>query len=354
MQNDYIGRMQNIRLSDSLADQSQVIATTQQQQPVPGSERNNKHSSQQLQQHNHHPSLIVAALHPSLNEYSGYEHAQNMSVAKLANSRSLDNGRGGIYAQVSPLQQHPQASGGYFILTNSPTQSLSGSSQHSGSPRTSVSGIGINNTQQIQSGAISSAPVYENVDYYGSDPYYYESGGKKAQPQVPIGGFVGSSTAASSIQHQLNSARFAHTPQPAEHIESPPIYENIPAISGQRAQPQAAFSSRNISNPMNTTEGDNISAATVTNSAQFLVASSDIKLAQQQQQQPPHIPKARPTSPIASQSQQYEIMRPSLASVPYPMMVQRKSALPLNATPYSVYDYQKSSKYTSYLVSRRL
>ncbi|XP_023706976.1 LIM domain-containing protein jub [Cryptotermes secundus] len=126
----------------------------------------------------------------------------------------------------------------------SPSHSLSGSSkdsQHSNSPRTSLVG----STQNYNS------PVYENIDYYGSNrtpqpPYYhplpqhmaspqsslgsqeskhsgphislgamsdgvhYESGYRKAQPQVPAG-----------------TKFISSAPKDFPPYEAPPVYENI-------------------------------------------------------------------------------------------------------------------------------
>lgn len=87
--------------------------------------------------------------------------------------------------------------------TLSPTQSLSGSSQHSCSPRASIA---------------SGAPVYENIDYYGNrgnvpQQFYQPTGSDfcKAQPQVPIGGPQGKFLARES---DVNL----------------PVYENIPDL----------------------------------------------------------------------------------------------------------------------------
>lgn len=135
-------------------------------------------------------------------------------------------------------QQHHQqhsSQGGYY-LNNSPTHSLSGSSQHSESPRTSLIGAG-----QLVYDA-RSGHLYENLDYYSQHSPteqigYFESSNKKAQPQVPIGGGGGGGLVGSTT-NGLSTGRYAHTPQP--EYEPPPIYENLQQVTGQRAQPQAS------------------------------------------------------------------------------------------------------------------
>lgn len=149
------------------------------------------------------------------------------------------------HAQQQKLQQQYQgvpssSSSVTYAVNNSPTHSLSGSSHHSESPRTSMV---LPSGQSIGSGGggvrIDSrmAHMYENIDYYAppitqqhqpvagnaaeqsvvnNGAGYFESRNKKAQPQVPSNG-GGISLAG----------RFAHTPQP--EYECAPIYENIPA-----------------------------------------------------------------------------------------------------------------------------
>ncbi|GFG33114.1 hypothetical protein Cfor_03410, partial [Coptotermes formosanus] len=136
----------------------------------------------------------------------------------------------------------------------SPTHSMSGSSkdsQHSNSPRTSLVGGAQN----------YNSPLYENIDYYGSNrtpqpPYYhslpqhvgsphsslgsqeskhssprtslvtsevpYESSYRKAQPQVPAG-----------------TKFISPTPKDFPPYEAPPVYENIQELQqfgGKRTQ----------------------------------------------------------------------------------------------------------------------
>ncbi|XP_058811788.1 LIM domain-containing protein jub isoform X2 [Topomyia yanbarensis] len=135
---------------------------------------------------------------------------------------------------------------GYYRVSNSPTHSLGGSSHHSGgggSPRS----IGQPPAQYYDP---RYQAVYENIDYYSPtqpqqvDSLMYErkfeSSNVKAQPQVPVG----------SNHPQLPSngggSRYAHTPQPPDLHEQPPIYENLHSASGQQAQPQASKASTQI------------------------------------------------------------------------------------------------------------
>lgn len=123
-----------------------------------------------------------------------------------------------------------------YLNNSSPTHSLSGSSQHSGSPRTSHDG------QRILSGAIG--PVYENLDgYYGSNIKSTPAYAVYASHYVPVGigpmhnnsnNSIGGGT-YEVIGKKLdpNAGRFAHTPQPPDIIEATPIYENLANVSGK-------------------------------------------------------------------------------------------------------------------------
>lgn len=137
----------------------------------------------------------------------------------------------------SIIDHHPngtklyQSIGSGYVINNSPTHSLSGSSQHSGSPRASLN----------CGGGINIGPVYENIEYYAQSHHMptstvneqslmyggnFESAHKKAQPQVPNNnGIMGNMYASGG------ASRFAHTPQPQE-IEQTPIYENLPTATG--------------------------------------------------------------------------------------------------------------------------
>ncbi|EFA03771.1 LIM domain-containing protein jub isoform X2 [Tribolium castaneum] len=107
------------------------------------------------------------------NDYTLYERNNIIASSKYATPKQVETlvqkqvEENDIYVQCAKPQVPPNAS---------PTHSLSGSSQHSGSPRTSMA---------------NQTPVYENIDYYSTrnyqPPYYHsmESNYRKAQPQVP-------------------------------------------------------------------------------------------------------------------------------------------------------------------------
>lgn len=205
-------------------------------------------------------------------EYKIYERGNIIAASKFATPKQVES----IVSLSSKLPAEGQCpvnrgyqnglaqivtdSGGkYCAYTSkhgaaSPTHSLSGSSkdsQHSNSPRTSLVGGAQN----------YNSPLYENIDYYGSNrtpqpPYYhplpqhvgsphsslgsqeskhssphtslatsdmhYESSYRKAQPQVPAGTkFVSS------------------TPKDFPPYEAPPVYENIQELQqfgGKRTQ----------------------------------------------------------------------------------------------------------------------
>ncbi|XP_050087389.1 LIM domain-containing protein jub [Anopheles aquasalis] len=185
------------------------------------------------------------------------------------------------------------AGGGYhqYKVNGSPTHSMSNSSYQSGagSPRPSVHSTGSNTSigasmhqlqQPYYDGSRYQQTVYENIDYYPpptsthqQQPYHsagdsglaydnrkFESHNIKAQPQVPVGQ-QHNSVAASSLSlangggplHGMMhmSGRYAHTPQPPELQEQPPIYENLqsptpPSAGQQQAQPQATKGSTQV------------------------------------------------------------------------------------------------------------
>lgn len=168
------------------------------------------------------------------NDYKLYDRNNIISASKLSNSKLNQN-------FVVPQTTLAKGYIGGYIVNNSPTHSLSGSSQHSGSPRTSLNIGGSNHLVYDQ--RITSAPVYENIDYYGTTvarpqqpshhhhpplytshysgpvPASFDTGNKKAEPQV---------SSAS-----LGLGRFTHTPQPPDVIESAtPIYENVLSVTG--------------------------------------------------------------------------------------------------------------------------
>lgn len=132
-------------------------------------------------------------------EYKMYERNNIIASSKFATPKQIEtiasqkHEENDVYVQcVKPQVVNP----------SSPTHSLSGSSQNSGSPRQSVA------TGQVTS------PVYENVEYYGGrsnvySPYYHSINQpeyKKAQPQVP------------TCNRYINNSN---------EIESLPVYENV-------------------------------------------------------------------------------------------------------------------------------
>lgn len=145
--------------------------------------------------------------------------ADSSASSKCLNSRS--NGSDQLH-NLSPQRGSSfSLPSGIYIVNNSPTHSLSGSSQHSESPigSSSLGGIMVTHDSRI-------APVYENVEYYTQPLSYehhignFESSNKKAQPQVPSNG----------VQIMVGG-RFAHTPQP--EVDSIPIYENLLEPTGK-------------------------------------------------------------------------------------------------------------------------
>ncbi|XP_058462794.1 LIM domain-containing protein jub [Malaya genurostris] len=140
---------------------------------------------------------------------------------------------------------------GYYRVSNSPTHSIGGSSHHSGgggSPRSIIQQPPPPPPAQYYDPRYQA--VYENIDYYTptqaqqADSLMYErkfeSNNVKAQPQVPVG------SSHPQIPSNGGGSRYAHTPQPPELLEQPPIYENLHSASGQQAQPQASKASTQI------------------------------------------------------------------------------------------------------------
>lgn len=137
-----------------------------------------------------------------------------------------------------------------YLNNSSPTHSLSGSSQHSVSPRTSLVTNVVGAPMHMHTGShdgqrmfSAAGPVYENLDsYYGANikstqPFAYTN------HYVPVGVGNVNLNSNSSIgggtyevigkKFEPNGSRFAHTPQPPDIIESTPIYENLSHVSGE-------------------------------------------------------------------------------------------------------------------------
>ncbi|XP_044267547.1 LIM domain-containing protein jub isoform X2 [Tribolium madens] len=104
------------------------------------------------------------------NDYTLYERNNIIASSKYATPKQVETL---VQKQVEENDIYVQCAKPQVPPNSSPTHSLSGSSQHSGSPRTSM--------------VANPTPVYENIDYYYQHPYYQsmESNYRKAQPQVP-------------------------------------------------------------------------------------------------------------------------------------------------------------------------
>ncbi|XP_053686316.1 LIM domain-containing protein jub isoform X2 [Sabethes cyaneus] len=188
----------------------------------------------QLQMENHYVPVASGIGQGNIvimNDPRIYEKYQNQMVAASSASRKPSD----------------TAHVGYYRVSNSPTHSLGGSSHHSGgggSPRT-IAPPPISQYYDPRYQA-----VYENIDYYPPlqqqqiDNLIYErkfeSSNVKAQPQVPVGAGMPQAPSNGS------AGRYAHTPQPPELLEQPPIYENLHGATGQQAQPQASKASTQI------------------------------------------------------------------------------------------------------------
>lgn len=154
----------------------------------------------------------VPAPQKPIADYKMYERNNIIAASKFATPKQVEtiaqkvddtcgyNGANDIYVQCAKPQS--------LRSPPSPTHSLSGSSQHSNSPRTSIANYDYSPSKN---------PVYENIEFYGKTPPYYhqlprniegtyESSYRKAQPQVPIG----------------NKQQSFH-----KDLECPPVYENI-------------------------------------------------------------------------------------------------------------------------------
>ncbi|XP_049531957.1 LIM domain-containing protein jub [Anopheles darlingi] len=238
----------------------------------------------------------------NMQDYRMYDRYQNQMLAAAAagkfpgstmqaqHQHQQQGGSAHATGATMTMAGAGSAGGGYhqYKVNGSPTHSMSNSSYQSGagSPRPSVHSTGSNNSigasihqlqqQPYYEGSRYQQTVYENIDYYPpptstQQPYHsagdsglaydnrkFESHNIKAQPQVPVGQH---STVASSLLlangggplHGMMhmSGRYAHTPQPPELQEQPPIYENLqsptpPSAGQQQAQPQATKGSTQV------------------------------------------------------------------------------------------------------------
>lgn len=199
---------------------------------------------------------------PATNDYKlNYDRNNILAAAKLAATNNSIQHNMKMSQNTYVAAPQTALAKGYlgntmtgYIVNNSPTHSLSGSSQHSGSPRTSLNATVGGNSHLLYDSKLGAmtVPVYENIDYYGppvggnvaqattitahhhhhhapiygSGPVQYTHNGgsnsfdssyKKAESQVPANA----------------TARFAHTPQPPDVVESTPIYENVLSVTGK-------------------------------------------------------------------------------------------------------------------------
>lgn len=154
------------------------------------------------------------------------------------------------YIDRSTIVSTPtKLSNSYLMNNSSPTHSLSGSSQHSGSPRTSLvtNAIGTapihmySGSHDGQRMVVASGPVYENLDSYNGANIKSTQSFAYTNHYVPVGvGNVNSNNSIGGGTYEVigkkidpNGSRFAHTPQPPDIIESTPIYENLSNVSGE-------------------------------------------------------------------------------------------------------------------------
>lgn len=140
-------------------------------------------------------------------DYKMYERNNIIASSKFATPKQIEmiasekTEENDVYVQCAKPQ---------VANASSPTNSLSGVPQQSGTSRTGASRSHV-------------SPVYENIDYYGSHsnaypPFYHhptlnhqESLYRKAQPQVPTGN-----------RHQT-----------VRDMEAPPVYENVQEYSNR-------------------------------------------------------------------------------------------------------------------------
>lgn len=228
-------------------------------------------------------------------DYKIYERNNILTASKLNNTNSK-------LTQNFVAPQTNLAKGylcGGYIINNSPTHSLSGSSQHSGSPRTSLNAA-IGNSNLLYDPKLATVPVYENIDYYGTTtssiagavasqagpqqpyPHLHPHHQHANQPHKPTpahflhnvngvlhtadgvlhtgggnssngcgsgGASFDSTYKRAEPQVSTNVAgRFAHTPQPPDvATESTPIYENVLSVTGNNKVHQKQNDVSNVS-----------------------------------------------------------------------------------------------------------
>lgn len=166
-------------------------------------------------------------------EYKMYERNNIIASSKFATPKQIET----ISSQkVEENDVYVQCVKPQAVNASSPTHSLSGSSQNSGSPRASVA-----------AGQLTS-PVYENVEYYGGrsnvySPYYHSINQpeyKKAQPQVPtMNRYINNSNEVESLPvyenvHEFTTKSSGATPGPqVASGQAPPPYPNANYVANQ-------------------------------------------------------------------------------------------------------------------------
>lgn len=203
---------------------------------------------------------------PLSHEYKMYERNNIIASSKYATPRQVET----IVTQ-KPIEDNDvyvQCAKPQVPTNSSPTHSISGSSQHSGSPRTSI--------------AANSGPVYENIEHYPSrgvqQQYYNSVAGinldpityRKAQPQVPSGGNRGIRDLdcppvyenVHSFPHKPGAMPGPQVPANTVYASNSPNYQYNPNQSvyslmkspsnTNRAQPQSPYSQTNFKSPSKT------------------------------------------------------------------------------------------------------
>lgn len=265
---NYLLQLQNLRIGGEESASRRTHSLNGSVSGIEGlaKDGNGYHHIHQAMQANKHPS----------NDYNLYDRNNIISASKMSNSKMNDNF---VAPQAPPKNPHAAGSRSSYIVNNSPTHSLSGSSQHSGSPRASlITGAGGPiSAHLLYEQRMGVAPVYENIDSMTRNaqpwttntqprivtiPNNYGSTTALAQPQVVhhhhpsqpsqvaqhlmyaaaaghYGGGGGASydsgyrKAEPQVSNSSAVGRFAHTPQPPDCNESAPIYENVLSVTGK-------------------------------------------------------------------------------------------------------------------------
>ncbi|XP_050510404.1 LIM domain-containing protein jub isoform X1 [Diabrotica virgifera virgifera] len=180
-------------------------------------------------------------------EYAMYERNNIIASSKYATPKRVETiasqktyDEDDVYVQCAKPQ---------VPITASPTHSLSGSSQNSGSPRASMA---------------TNSNVYENVEYNSKKMPYYgtsnNSGFRKAQPQVPTGNNRHNAEVDGLPVYEnlhMSQKSLGAMPGPQVPSNAPPpynyqysqhsVYTPMQAPNMSKAQPQSPYNSYNKS-----------------------------------------------------------------------------------------------------------